>query len=216
MTTAHVYQIYIRAGLQEVWEAIVDPAFTRQYFFGSAFKTPPVAGEPFDSVLPDGTVAVDGVVEECDPPRRLVHTWHVRYDERMASEPASRVTWELEEAGEGLVRLRVVHGDLAFSPLTWANVGGGWPYVLDGLKSLVETGRPLPPRFERVPVAHEAAGVVKDWHRMQGVEANNATFDLLAAPDPDPRRCCAAPTPRPITGIGRPGSSRSTRCVRGT
>lgn len=186
MTTAHVYQIYLRAGLQQVWDAIVDPAFTRQYFFGSAFATPPVAGQPYASVLPDGTVAVDGEIEECDPPHRLVQTWHVRYDERMAEEPASRVTWELQEAGEGLVRLRVVHGDLAFSPLTWANVGGGWPYVLDGLKSLVETGRALPPRFDRDPVPPESADVVKDWHRMQGVEANNATFDLLAGPAPDP------------------------------
>ena len=61
----------------------------------------------------------------------------------MEAEPESRVTWTLEQAGEGLVLLRVVHGDLALSPLTWASVKDGWPYVLGGLKSVVETGRPL-------------------------------------------------------------------------
>lgn len=74
--------------------------------------------------------------------------------------------------------LRVVHGDLAFSPLTAASVGSGWPYVLDGLKSLVETGTPLPPRYARGP-APDAETTSKDWHRQQAAEANNATFDLL-------------------------------------
>lgn len=152
MTTNHVYQLYVRSDLETVWNAIVDPAFTRQYFFGSAFETPPVAGRPFRSVLPDGSVGVDGVVEELDPPNRLVHTWRVRYDEAMEAEPASRVTWTLTQAGDGLVLLRVVHDGLDGSPLTSANVGSGWPYVLDGLKSLVETGAPLPARY-RVPAS---------------------------------------------------------------
>ncbi|MEZ5089452.1 MAG: helix-turn-helix domain-containing protein [Micropruina sp.] len=56
MATNHVHQIYIRSDLATVWRAIIDPAFTRQYFFGSSFETPPVAGEPFRSVLPDGSL----------------------------------------------------------------------------------------------------------------------------------------------------------------
>ncbi len=147
MTTKHVYQTYIRSNLETVWNAIIDPEFTRQYFFSSRFETPPVAGQPFRSVLPDGSLGVQGVIEELDPPRRLVHTWQVGYDDTMAAEPASRVTWTLSEAGDGLVLLRVVHDELGASPLTSASVGSAWPYVLDGLKSLVETGQPLPPRY---------------------------------------------------------------------
>ena len=186
MTTAHVYQLYVRADLDEVWRAIVDPEFTRQYFFGSAFAEPPAAGVAYTSVLPDGSVAVDGVIEEFDPPHRLVQTWHVRYDPALAAEPVSRVTWTLEQAGEGLVRLRVTHGDLALSPLTWASVKNGWVYVLDGLKSLVETGSPLPPRYDD-EAPSDAEQVYAQWHRWQAVEANNATMTLLddAAPHPD-------------------------------
>lgn len=75
MTTAHVYTTYIRAELGDVWNALIDPAFTRQYFFGSAFDTPPVAGTEYRSVMPDGSVAVTGRIEELDPPHRLVQTW---------------------------------------------------------------------------------------------------------------------------------------------
>lgn len=180
MTTAHINRVYIRADLDAAWQAICDPAFTRQYFFGSAFAAPPVAGEPFASVLPDGSVAVDGVVEEVDPPHRLVHTWHVRYDPALEAEPPSRVTWTLTQAGPGLVLVEVVHSDLAFSPLTWANVRDGWVYVLDGLKSVLETGAPLPPR-DAPAAAPDAPGPAKDWHRAQAVEANNATWTHLGA-----------------------------------
>ena len=83
---------------------------------------PPRAGAPYLFALPDGSPAVDGTIEELDPPYRLVQTWHVRYDPAMAAEPPSRVEWTLTRAGEGLTRLRVVHGDLARSPLTAANV----------------------------------------------------------------------------------------------
>lgn len=180
MTTSHVFQIYIRAEIETVWNAIIDPAFTRQYFFGSSFEAPPVAGREYRSVLPDGTAGVDGVIEELDPPHRLVQTWRVHYDEALANEPSSRVTWTLTEAGDGLTLLRVIHGDLAFSPLTAASVGSGWPYVLDGLKSLVETGTPLPSRYAGGP-APDAETTSKDWHRQQAAEAHNATFDLLEA-----------------------------------
>ena len=136
----HQYEIYIRATPEQVWEALLDPAFTRQYFHGTAFDRPPVQGEPYRTSLPDGSPAVDGTVEVLDPPRTLVHTWHTLYDAELAAEPVSRVEWHVEPAGEGLTRLRLVHGDLAQSPKTWANVEHGWVWILDSLKSLLETG----------------------------------------------------------------------------
>ena len=172
----HQYEIYIRATPEQVWEALLDPEFTRQYFHGTAFDRPPVQGEPFRTSLTDGSPAVDGIVEVLEPPRTLVHTWHTLYDAELAAEPVSRVEWHVEPAGEGLTRVRLIHGDLAQSPKTWANVEHGWVWILDSMKSLLETGQPLPPADldadrDREPDA--------EWHRFQAVEANNSTWELI-------------------------------------
>jgi uncharacterized protein YndB with AHSA1/START domain len=178
-----VYQIYVRAPLETVFAALTDPELTRRYFHHTAYAQPPVQGEPYLTTLPDGRPAVDGVIEVLDPPHRLVQTWHVRYDPALEAEPAGRVEWLLSEAGAGLTRVRLTHGDLAFSPLTWAHVKDGWVWVLDSLKTLLETGTPLPPADEPAPATDRpvADGPAKDWHRMQAVEANNATWAQLHA-----------------------------------
>jgi hypothetical protein len=118
------------------------------------------------------------VIEELDPPNRLVMTWHVLYDAAMSEEPASRVEWIVERAGDDLTRLRLEHGDLAGSPLTWANVKDGWVYVLDGLKTLIETGESLPPLAITIAPVDDAAG---EWHRSQGIECNNSTWEMIEA-----------------------------------
>ena len=176
--TKHVYQIFIRATPEQVWEAITEPSWTRRYFHGTAFDSPPTSGEPYRTSLPDGRPAIDGTIEEMDPPKRLVMTWHTLYDAAMAQEPPSRVEWLLESAGDGLTRLRLEHGDLAGSPLTWANVKDGWVYVLDGLKTVIETGEPLPPLSLVLTPIDDAAG---EWHRAQGIECNNSTWEMIEA-----------------------------------
>src|SRR3954454_3974628 len=172
----HQYEIYIRATPEQVWEALLDPAFTRQYFHGTAFDRPPVQGEPFATSLADGSPALDGTIEVLEPPRRLVYTWHTLYDADLAAEPVSRVEWHVEPAGDGLTRIRLVHGDLAQSPKTWANVEHGWVWVLDSMKSLLETGQPLPPAQG---AAERDAEPDAEWHRFQAVEANNSTWELI-------------------------------------
>ena len=176
--TKHVYQIYIKATPEQVWEAIVEPSWTRRYFHGTAFDSPPVKGQPYRTTIVDGRPAVDGVIEELDPPNRLVMTWHVLYDAAMSEEPASRVEWIVEAVGDDLTRLRLEHGDLAGSPLTWANVKDGWVYVLDGLKTLIETGESLPPLAITIAPVDDAAG---EWHRSQGIECNNSTWEMIEA-----------------------------------
>jgi uncharacterized protein YndB with AHSA1/START domain len=187
--TAHVYQIHIAADVVTVWAAITQSEWTREYFHGTTYAEGPVAGARFRTVKIDGDDtfdAIDGVVEELTPPTdgrpgRFVQTWHVLYDAAMAQEPPGRVEWTVEQVAEGLTRVRLVHGDLAHSPLTWANVKDGWVWVLDAMKSLLETGRCLPRPDdveENGPTAEETEG---DWHRRQAVEANNAGFDLLEA-----------------------------------
>ena len=183
--TKHVYQIFIKATPQQVWDAIVEPSWTRRYFHGSAFDSPPVKGEPYRTTIGEGRPAVDGVIEEVDPPHRLIMTWHTLYDAAMSEEPPSRVEWIIEPAGDGLTRLRLEHGDLARSPLTWANVKDGWVYVLDGLKTVVETGESLPPLTAPLTPIEDVAG---EWHRAQGIECNNSTWEMIEAertPDND-------------------------------
>jgi uncharacterized protein YndB with AHSA1/START domain len=176
--TKHVYQIFIKATPEQVWDAIIEPSWTRRYFHGTSFDSPPVNGEPYRTSLADGRPAVDGTIEEMDPPKRLVMTWHVLYDVKMSEEPPSRVEWLLEAAGDGLTRLRLEHGDLALSPLTWANVKDGWEYVLDGLKTVIETGESLPPLTAQLGTIDDAAG---EWHRAQGIECNNSTWEMIEA-----------------------------------
>ncbi|MEY2416771.1 MAG: hypothetical protein QOH53_2105 [Ilumatobacteraceae bacterium] len=176
--TKHVYQIFIKATPEAVWEAIVEPSWTRRYFHGTSFDSPPVKGEPYRTTIADGRPAVDGVIEELDPPNRLVMTWHVLYDAAMSQEPPSRVEWIVEAMGDGLTRLRLEHGDLALSPLTWANVKDGWVYVLDGLKTVIETGESLPALTAELQPVEDTDG---EWHRAQGIECNNSAWEMIEA-----------------------------------
>ena len=177
--TAHIYRVYLRATPEQVWQAIIDPTFTRQYFHGTAFDAPPQAGQPYRTTMANGDPAIDGTIEVCEPPHRLVQTWHVLYDTAMAEEPPSRVEWTITEAGDGLVRLDLVHGDLFRSPITWAHVKDGWTWIVQSLKSLVETGAPLPAEtIDQPAVSQDPEG---DWHRAQGITCNNSIWDLLGA-----------------------------------
>lgn len=186
MTTRHAYRVYIRASAEQVWEAIVDPAFTRRYFHGTAFDEAPQAGQPYRTTMVNGMPAIDGIIEVCEPPRRLVQTWHVLYDAAMAEEPPGRVEWTITDAGEGMVRLDLLHGDLARSPLTWAHVKDGWVWIVESLKSLLETGEPLPD--ETLSTPEPADDPTGEWHRAQGIECNNGVWEMVAAertPDND-------------------------------
>lgn len=179
--TRHQYQIFIRATPEQVWDAVIQPEFTRRYFHGTAFDASPAAGESYRTSLPNGDGAVDGTIEVLDPPHRLVMTWHTLYDAALAAEPPSRVEWQIDAAGDGLTRVRLVHGDLAQSPLTWANVKDGWAWILDSMKSLLETGEPLPPvTAGRDEAIDDVAG---EWHRAQAIEANNSIWDLIGKAD---------------------------------
>lgn len=186
--TAHVFQTFIRASADEVWRAITDSDWTERYFHSTRFVEPPVAGQPYRTVVVtgDGTRdAVSGEIRELSPPTattpgRLVQTWRVLYDTAMAQEPPSEVTWTVEPVTERLTRLRLVHGDLASSPMTWARVKEGWIWILASMKSLLETGEALPDADE--PDPHDEVHGSPDWHRRQGVEANNSAYELLARP----------------------------------
>ncbi|MGI9054007.1 MAG: SRPBCC family protein [Ilumatobacteraceae bacterium] len=179
----HVYQIHIRASAEAVWQALTDPALTTRYFHHTAIESTFAPGASWRMTLPDGREAVHGVIEEVDPPQRLVMTWRVLYDAAMVEEPPSRLEWLLTDNGEGVTRVTLVHGDLGRSPLTSAGVGDGWHWVLGSLKSLLETGDALDGSEAPPPAIDDGDG---DAHRTMAVEANNTTWDLLGRDDLTP------------------------------
>ena len=147
-----VYEVFIRATPEQIWDAITKPEFTARYFFGSRVQTNGKTGSPIRHYAPDGTTLWgDDNVLESAPPRRLVHTWRSLYDAELSAEPASRVTWEIEPQPGGVTKLTVVHDQLEKSPKTAASVSGGWMFVISGLKTLLETGQPLAERSTGAP-----------------------------------------------------------------
>jgi uncharacterized protein YndB with AHSA1/START domain len=141
-TTVQVYQLFIKATPEQIWEAIVDPELTSKYFHGSRIT---VTAEGRVSTSPDGSESWgDSEVLEWDPPRKLVHGWVSAYDPELANEATSRVTWEIEPQDGGMSKLTLVHDQLEGAPKTAESVAGsGWMFVLSGLKTLLETGKPL-------------------------------------------------------------------------
>ncbi|MFI8519859.1 ArsR/SmtB family transcription factor [Streptomyces sp. NPDC085481] len=153
-SNAFVYTTYIRTTPDELWEALTDPAFTRRYW-GVAFETDWAVGSPM--VWDEGgrkTTDPEQVVLAAEPGRRLSYTWHtftpawaeaVGIGEetyaRLAREGRSKVTFEIEPAGD-MVKLTVVHDDLGGT--IRGLVGEGWPALMASLKSLLETGEELP------------------------------------------------------------------------
>jgi uncharacterized protein YndB with AHSA1/START domain len=139
--TTQVYQLFIKATPEAIWDAITKPEFTARYFHASRIEITPERRRSFG---PDGRSRGDSAVLEFDPPRRLAHRWRSLYDPELAEEAESRVTWEIEPQDGGYSLLTVIHDELEGAPKTAEHVSGiGWMTVLSGLKTLLETGKPL-------------------------------------------------------------------------
>jgi uncharacterized protein YndB with AHSA1/START domain len=144
INTTQIYQVFIKATPEQIWEAITNPEFTQKYFHGSVIDSTFEVGAPYLGLSGDRSEKlVDGEVLEADPPRRLSTTWRALYDPETAAEPHSRVSWEIDPQDGGFTKLTVVHDQLEESLKTAENVVGGWSFILSGLKTLLETGEPL-------------------------------------------------------------------------
>lgn len=144
INTTQIYQVFIKATPEQIWEAITNPEFTQKYFYGSVIDSTFEVGAPYLGLSGDRSQRlVDGEVLEADPPNRLSTTWRALYDPETAAEQHSRVSWEIDPQDGGVTKLTVVHDQLEESPKTAENVAGGWSFILSGLKTLLETGEPL-------------------------------------------------------------------------
>jgi len=140
-TMEKVFEIYIKATPERVWEAITNPEMRAKYTFGAWIESPWTQGSPFVATTPDKSFTIfDGENLEVDPPRRLVQSFNARWGDDVVSEGTSRVTWEIEQV-EDSCRVTVTHDQLRESAN--AQLFGGWPMILSGLKTLLETGELL-------------------------------------------------------------------------
>jgi uncharacterized protein YndB with AHSA1/START domain len=137
-----VYVTYIRTTPEKLWQALIDPAFTRQYWAGTWQESEWKVGSSWRIMIPDGRVGDSGQVLEIDPPRRLVLSWRCHVSPEHDKEGYSRCTFELEKQGSS-VKLTIIHEiDKPESKLI-QGVSNGWPHILASLKSLLETGESL-------------------------------------------------------------------------
>jgi uncharacterized protein YndB with AHSA1/START domain len=141
-TESTVYVTYIATTPEKLWAALTSSEFTRQYFFNRTVESDWNAGSPWTLRMPDGRVDVKGEVRESDPPRELVVTWNV--DWIVEKLPEAVVSYEIEPVGGGVVRLTMTEAHPTPIPAYLLEGGRrGWPMILSGLKSLLETGKPL-------------------------------------------------------------------------
>ena len=140
-----IYEIYIKTTPERLWQAITDPAQRAKYSFGVGVRSQWTPGSAYQAgVTADAGAETLQIAEgenlEVDPPRRLVQTFRALWSDAVKDEGMSRVTWDIEPIGDSC-RLTVTHDRLRAD--TNAEIYGGWPQILSGLKTLLETGELL-------------------------------------------------------------------------
>jgi uncharacterized protein YndB with AHSA1/START domain len=136
-----IYEIYIKTTPERLWEAITDREIRAKFQFGSRVESDWEAGSHIRITSPGAPeILGDGEILEIDPPRKLVHTMIALWGEDVKEEGYSRVTWDIEQVADSC-RLTVTHDQLREG----ANdqLYGGWPMILSGLKTWIETGEVL-------------------------------------------------------------------------
>jgi uncharacterized protein YndB with AHSA1/START domain len=137
-----VYVTYIRAPRAKVWQALRDPEFTRRYWVETWQDCDWQKGSGWKLMIPDGRVGDAGEVLEIEPERRIVLSWRNEFQPNLKLEGYSKLTIELEEAGDA-VKLSLVHEMPIPDSKLIEGVSGGWPMILASMKSLLETGESL-------------------------------------------------------------------------
>jgi uncharacterized protein YndB with AHSA1/START domain len=140
-TMEKVFEIYIKTTPERLWQAVVDPSLRAKYNFGVGVFSEWTPGSPYEARSPKAPGPIcSGENVEVDPPRKLVQSFRAHWSEDVKAEGTSRVTWEIEPVGDSC-RLTVTHDNLREG----ANpeLHGGWPMILSGLKTLLESGELL-------------------------------------------------------------------------
>ena len=139
--TAAVFEIYIKTSPDRLWEAITDEEMRAKYSFGVGTESDWTDGSTYKSGVPGVIDIAEGENLEVDPPRKLVQSFTALWSDEVKSEGPSRVTWEIEPVGDDSCRLTVTHDQMKKGAN--GELYGGWPMILSGLKTLLETGEQL-------------------------------------------------------------------------
>ncbi|HWI22320.1 MAG TPA: metalloregulator ArsR/SmtB family transcription factor [Baekduia sp.] len=136
-----IFEIYIKTTPERLWEAITDPAMRAQYSFGVGVYSDWTPGSNYKSSHAQAGIEIaEGENLEVDPPRRLVQSLNALWSDDMKAQGTSRVTWEITPVGDSC-QLTVTHDQLPDD--ADGQLYGGWPMILSGLKTLLETGETL-------------------------------------------------------------------------
>lgn len=139
-----VYVTYIASTPEKVWAALTQNGFIEQFWFGCRIDCDWKIGAKMQLRAPDGAVYDEGEILACEPPHHLSYTFKNVFFDELLAEPASRVDFKLE-LQDGVVKLTLVHDQFSSSGSKYLRaISGGWPTILSGLKSLLETGKALP------------------------------------------------------------------------
>lgn len=139
----YIYVTYIATTPEKLWRALTEGDFTRQYWGGRSITSEWKVGASVNHIRSDGGIDWEGEVLRSEPPRLLSYTFHMLISDKHRGERPSRVTFELESLAS-VVRLRLSHDEFAPDSATLETTSHGWPAILSSLKSLLETGDPLP------------------------------------------------------------------------
>lgn len=135
----YVYVTLIAVPPQKVWQALTTPEFTCQYWHSTRVQSSWEVGSPVEFLVENDEIGCAGEVLTCDAPRELSYTWSFPRNPEVRDETPSRVTFLLEELPEG-TKLTVRHDRFPAGSKMYPMVSQGWPYVIAGLKTLLETG----------------------------------------------------------------------------
>lgn len=142
MKPQHVYVTYIQTNIDSLWAALTEPDLTQNYFFGTRMMSGLNQGDKVDFLMENGESAVHGEILEHTPKSKLIYSFRGNKLDDGTREPYSRVTYELE-ATENACKLTLVHDEFEAQNQTYTSVGGGWPTIIAGLKTWLETGKKL-------------------------------------------------------------------------
>jgi uncharacterized protein YndB with AHSA1/START domain len=139
----HIYKVSIQAPPEKVWQALTNSDYTTKFWYGSAISSDWKVGSEYKVTTPDeNKVFIHGKVLEASPPRRLVQTYNTTWPP-FDTEQETTITWDLEQQGDG-TQLTLTHEGFQEGSGLYDQLKQGWPQIVNGLKTLLETGQPAP------------------------------------------------------------------------
>jgi DNA-binding transcriptional ArsR family regulator/uncharacterized protein YndB with AHSA1/START domain len=137
-----VYEIFIKGSPEQIWDAITSSDKTPLYYYGAKVASTWNRDAPMTYHGAEGNLMIEGKIIESKRPFKLVTTFRALWQDSFKSDRPSRVTWEITQL-EDTCKLTLVHDDFDEKTATYEAVAGGWSRILSGLKTLVETGKPI-------------------------------------------------------------------------